>query len=383
MTDPGATLRKKLKPRTLARGPCCDVLEAEGPGIFRKTAKSLLKLDLVVGSSGAKRLPAAAALADLPDPCLPMIVTAPGERLGLFVLDGALVDGLIEQQLLGYVARAPRVERPVTRIDAELSRGFVAAILKSLTVELVEEPRARAVCGFATPVMETDRATLDLAMTAPAYDVLSLSLDLGPGQKQAEAQLWFPEDTDPDAETQADGPTGWQAQMRENVMAAPLCVEARLPSLPISIAEFAGLQIGSILPLPAEALREAELVDAVGNQVARGKLGQLNGNRAFRIGAILSDPTQTEAEVLPAPEPADLAEIDTGMVTGLDAGLELGIPAGAPLDMTPDLGPPEDLPEIAPSPMNAPLPMHDAPEDSSELPDFPAMAQADFPVSVE
>ncbi|MFY0691862.1 MAG: FliM/FliN family flagellar motor switch protein [Paracoccaceae bacterium] len=400
MTDPSAALRKKLKPRTLARGPCCDVLEEESPGLFRKTAKSLLKLDLVVEDCRAKRLPPEAALAAMPEPCLPMLITASGDRMGLFVLDGDLVDGLIEQQLLGYVARAPRIDRPVTRIDGELSRGFVAALLKSLNADLAEDPRAEAVCGFATPVMETDRATLELALSAPAYDVLDLTLDLGGGQKKAQAQLWFPDAGDLDATPGAGYPAAWQQQMRESVLSAPIRVEARLPPVPISIADFAGLRVGVTLPLPGNILQQAMLVDVAGNEVATGRLGQLNGVRAFRIATVLSEQDAPAQEVLPGPDLADLAAPAPGLPAEFapDPAPAFGDEAGqgltggpAPVELPPEMAEiaaqTPDMAPLADTPLpDAPLPDLPASDDAADLPDmpdFPAMAVADIPVPVD
>lgn len=61
------------------------------------------------------------ALDEMPDIALPFLLTTASKGAALFVLDGVLIDGLIEQQLLGEVMPTERLDRLVTSIDAGLS----------------------------------------------------------------------------------------------------------------------------------------------------------------------------------------------------------------------------------------------------------------------
>ncbi len=296
--DTSATLRKMLRPAKGVRGAADLSLERVTDEVFRKTAKSLLKLDLVVDEFSVTRKSFSDAWAGRPKICLNMSTTNDAGEIGMFILDGALIDGLIEQQLLGHVAKAPRADRPVTRIDAELSRRFITAILKAYSATLAAEPSAQAVCGFSGPVMETDLAALKLTMTAPSYSVLCVFLDLGPGQKSGQAQIWFPvTQQQSDDDTPARDPV-WEATIKKRISSARLEVRAMLPPIKVPLSFVMNLKEGEFLPVPLETLSRAVLKDVSGNPVASGRIGQLNGSRAFRV-----DSSNLSSALPAAPKP--------------------------------------------------------------------------------
>ncbi len=281
--DTSATLRKMLRPAKGARGVADLSLERVTDEVFRKTAKSLLKLDLVVDEFSVTRKTFPDAWAGRPKVCLNMSTTNEAGVMGMVILDGALIDGLIEQQLLGHVAKAPRADRPVTRIDAELSRRFITEILKAYSATLKDDANAGSVCGFSGPVMETDLASLKLTMTASAYSVLSVFVDLGPGQKSGQAQFWFPVTQSAVRENNQSRDPVWEDTIRSRISGASLNVRAFLPPIKLPLSLVMNLKEGEFLPVPLETLARARLKDVSGNQIATGRIGQLNGARAFRV----------------------------------------------------------------------------------------------------
>ncbi|MEM9434956.1 MAG: FliM/FliN family flagellar motor switch protein [Pseudomonadota bacterium] len=385
--DVGATLRKMLRPSQGTLGAANTALERETDEIFRKTAKNSLKLDLVVDEFSIARKNLNDALAGRPQIGLSMMTSADDGRLGMFVFDGALIDGLIEQQLLGYVARAPRVDRPVTRIDAELSRGFASAILKAYSQKLKDDPSAKDICGFASPVMETDMSALKLVMVAPAYTVLSVFLDLGPGQKTGTAQIWFPVSEVSPKEDRPMRDAVWAQAIEHRVREAPIEARTYLPPLKVSLATFVSLKPGGTIPVPVENLNKAVLRDVKGNQLATGRLGQLSGSRAFRVETCVM---QGGAAAI---SEADAEPAAAGLSSGLAALAEIEATPGAqapPLPDLPAIGVSDDLPdlgEFAPQPSGGSDDLPDlgsfAPQPAEKDGDLPEMPMMANPISID
>ncbi len=289
-------IRKMLRPPPQARGQYHDVFMEIAPDMFRRAAKSVHDLNLLVPKVDVRLVPPADALADLPDKRMVCILEHKTEPLGLIMFDAILLDALIEQQTLGEVLTAPRVDRPVTEIDRSMCEPFLNGVLAQMS-KLAEDVRpGLALAGYRSLRMETDHARLELDYAEKAYEIVSVELDLGPGQKTAQAQIWMPAKVMKDrSKKSAPEPNPHLFELVADVD-VPLTVS--LPSVKISVRKLMGLAPDVTIPIDPALLRAADVADIRGVMHGKAHLGQLNGVRAIRL-ALLQATAVTQPSFAP------------------------------------------------------------------------------------
>lgn len=302
MTGPNTALALMVRPFKPERGVSHILLEDLADALFRGPAKTGHDIDLLVRDAQAQCLPQAKALAQIPDISVPILLEGPKESKGLIIFDGALVDGLIEQQTLGRISSAPRVDRPVTAIDAALSAGFATSVITQLSNLCSGRHDAAALAGFTCGEPQTDRAALSLLMSRKSYDVLRLTLDLGPGLKTGQAQLMFPA-----APRAKRAPVKINPKMVAVLQDSPLQLQVYLPPVRLSVKTMLGLTKDSTISLPDNILASARLEVANKMILGQGRLGQLNGNRAIRLANVPSANSPNTIEAVPQMEPLGLS----------------------------------------------------------------------------
>ncbi|SHE36518.1 Flagellar motor switch protein FliM [Litoreibacter ascidiaceicola] len=336
LTGPNTALALMVRPSKPKRGASHVLLEDIADTLFRGPAKTGHGIDLLIRNAQAQSLPQASALARLPDIAVPHILEGPDGVTGLLVFDGVLVDALIEQQTLGRISSAPRVDRPVTAIDAALSTGFANSVVGKLA-ELVEARRdASALAGFACRATQTDRAALSLMMSAKAYDVLQMDVDLGPGLKTGQALLMFPAIT-VDAKPK---PKKVNPDMVAVLQDSPLHLSAFLPAVPLQVRALLDLEEGTVIPLPDGILARTQLRDRRKTLLGKGRLGQLNGRRAIRLdGSPHMRAQRMDAQIEPAQIAADGALPSELEITAESIARTEAAPMGGPTveDAVPEL----------------------------------------------
>ncbi|SFR51778.1 FliM/FliN family flagellar motor C-terminal domain-containing protein [Litoreibacter janthinus] len=309
MTGPNTALALMVRPRKPTRGTSHILLEDIADTLFRGPAKTTQGIDLLVKAAEAQCFSQANAVACIPDVAVPHLLEGPDGATGLIVFDGILVDALIEQQTLGRISAAPRVDRPVTAIDAALSTAFASAVVAKLAQVCADRRDASALAGFSCGAPQTDRAALSLALSDRAYDVLQLSVDLGPGIKSGRALLMFPA-----VVTVAQPkPKRVNPAMVAILQDSPLKLEAFLPSIRLPVSTLLGLETDSVISLPNDILTRAQLRDSRNTTLGKGRLGQLNGRRALRL-----ETPHADRGKLPVSAASDL-HIDDLAATGADA----------------------------------------------------------------
>jgi len=321
-----ARMIREQKPQ---HGAAHVVMEDFADGMFRGPAKADHNIDLVVLTAAAQRLSQEKVLAELPDAAVPHLISRLGAddpATGILVLDGVMADALIEQQTLGRVSAAPRVERPVTAIDAALSSGFATSVISKLASLTEDKPFAKDLAGYSCGRPQIDRAALSLALSSKQYDVLRVELDLGPGLKRGIVQLVVPASASPEV-SQPKVPKV-NPDMIAVVQEAELRLSVSLPRIKMSLKTLISLAPDSVVPLETEMLSQVRIVDTVGRKFATAKLGQFKGHRAVRVQ-------------LPAAAPAPMAEV------AQDLALVGAPPSGAPAQ-TPH-SPMETTPQDAPA----------------------------------
>ncbi len=307
----------------------------------------------------------------LNDENLLILLEGPEGVLGGASVDCQILGGFVEQQTIGQVtARAAETRRP-TRVDAALVAPFLDDMFTRLGAYLSDEGQEWLwAANYRFGAMVEDRRQLALAMGAPDYHIIGLTLDIGMGAKSGEMRLILPDRPKPSlAQDNADQVS---ANLQNAFKKAPARLDVSLARIGMPYASLQGLKVGDMIPIPAEALHSTVIEGAAGGQVARVSLGQMNGMRAVRLNtgmrqSQVTAPIRTEESRGFADAPATLADelehsmpelntedIEAMPLTGLDDDLgDLG--EFADLDDLADLDNLDDLADLddfaAPAPL--------------------------------
>jgi flagellar motor switch protein FliM len=309
-----------MRPRPSEVGPGLAWWQQYADRVLRDACKSTLGLDVELSALEGRAARAPTALQEMDKDRLPFLLQTHGGKAGLFVIDGVLIDALIEQQILGKVMPTPRLDRPITAIDAGLSEGFVRATLAGMTTV------SGHLAGLTTRGPEQDRAALRLALGESPYDILSASIDLGPGIKSGLFEIWIPAEAPRRAAPSTGMPNPLLAKILND---CPVELHTRMTGCEASAQQLMTLEVGTVFHLPASSLTNIAVMDCNENVVARGRLGQLHGQRAVRVtdtktamgpNTDLAEPAEDIIKPVPdkpaPPPPADPAAFEDAKVPG-------------------------------------------------------------------
>jgi flagellar motor switch protein FliM len=208
---------------------------------------------------------------------------AEGER-GAVKLDLQFVAGLIEVQLMGTVRRSEAGTRPFTPTDAAISEPLMNALLEGADQDLTDAGLPMVAAGLRFGDRVADGRTLALALAAPGYDLYRLTVDMDRGAKTGVLELILPRRPAPSTGLDADAARALQVRLEQNALNAPVMLDAVLGGrMRVPLNRVCGWTAGTLLPLDPEALNAARLTGAKGHEVARVKLGQMNGFRAVQL----------------------------------------------------------------------------------------------------
>ncbi len=268
-----------------------------------------------------------------------------GER-GAVKLDLQFVAGLIEAQLMGEVRRVEARARPFTPTDAAISEPLMNALLEGAEEDLAEAGLPPLACGLRFGDLVEDGRTLALALTAADYDLYRLTADMDGGAKTGVLTLILPRRPAPDSGAADHEAQRVQARLEQTALNAPVMLDAVLGGrMRLPLNQICDWRAGTLVPLDPEALNKARLTGAKGHEVARVKLGQMNGFRAVRMMPADDTVRDTRGDsTAPVPD------------QGLDAGLPETPEAEPPKPEPPDSAHPDEMAAADPMEARAPMP---------------------------
>ena len=308
-----SALRRKIAAHARTAPPSPDIADA-GARVFgralRRASGPFEGLGLVLGAvtvSPAQTLDG--AIAALPEHGLAAALEDAGGRRGLIGLSPGLIDALIEVQTTGRVEAAALPPRPVTRIDEVMARDFVDLALSAFHQE------SQSVAGRNWPDQMAygsrieDRGRLNLLLPEASYIIFTAEVGFDGVDRRAQIMMATPQNLVMRAT--GSGASGVAASAKP---ASPAWIAARahlLAELHIPfevvlmrvvrpLAEVQRLSVGDLLPFTTADLQELAMEDAEGRAILHGRLGQLGGRRALRLGGG------------PAPKPLHMAEMGGG-----------------------------------------------------------------------
>ena len=244
---------------------------------------------------------AVAELAELlPEQPLISVVEGPGDALGVVAICPGLLTSVIEMQAVGRISPRPASTRRPTRTDGAICADFLNACLAELGAELATLTGFRGLHGYRYASFLDDPRPLELMLDDVAYRRFSIRLRAGAaGQRDGQMLILLPALPQPvhaalpngEAEDEGASPATPGAagvapppgSLSAAVQAAPITLYGVLCRRTISLGELRALAPGALVALPPDVLSGATLETATGQQLLRGKFGELGGRHALRI----------------------------------------------------------------------------------------------------
>jgi flagellar motor switch protein FliM len=309
------------------------------------------QMKMTIGFSGAS-LREASLTEVLETPmqrAMTLMLHGPGDAMGLMVLSGQMLAAMIE--MLTLMRLAPHTPDPgdlrkPTRTDAAMVVEFVDAALAGLDANLGALGGARS---FRYAAFIDDPRPLHLMMEDGDYQVFTCDLVLEDGSRSGSMTLALPvprpdaarsdlaaADATPDVAPQVQGDDSFTSDLAATVRDLPVCLDAALIQLSLTIERVMHLQVGEVVPLPLANLDQITVMGLQGQCVARARLGQNRGLRALRLTdlakAPMVDPALAQGGDAVQPGPSTYLDIAPAAANGAPVGL-----AGAP-HMGSDMG---------------------------------------------
>ena len=248
-----------------------------------RSGDALFDLPLgVLGGRQARAVPD--HIADmLSDDDLLMVLDCPGGMTGAVALSLPVVSSLIQQQTMCQVSDRPAEPRPYTDTDAAMCAPLIEDLLTRAHDLAEVEPDRSCFNNLRFGARGEDVRTVVLGLQAKRYRIFWLTLDIALCKHQGQIILVLP-----DAEEEPPQVEEPKSLDRETIATSPMLdvhvqMQAILVRLPMTLEKLNGLIVGDSLPIQRSQLDQTTLVSINGDVVARGRLGQMDGNRAVRL----------------------------------------------------------------------------------------------------
>lgn len=261
------------------RGHRMSPVKALRLGLAR-TADSLFDLALTVSMVEQVKLLQENMADTLADDGLLLLIEG-GGHAGAVRLDLQFLTALIEAQTTGKVRAAIARPRAVTRTDAAIAAPLIDGVMAEMQAHMRTDHEDDGLSDFKCAGMVGDLHALGLILTAPSYELYTVSAEIANGAKSGTFHLILPQMPTPG--NGAPDPDLASA-LSENLLNTTITLEAIVARLSLPLSRIFTLRKGQVFPLDAESLQRIELTGAKGHVAAKGALGRMNGCRALRLG---------------------------------------------------------------------------------------------------
>jgi flagellar motor switch protein FliM len=209
-----------------------------------------------------------------------------GAPEGVLAIDPDLRGALIEMQTVGRLAPQPAPPRDPTTADLAMAEPFAHHVLAELRAEAGDTVLGPALAGLGVVGRFANARAVTLGLADTGYRVLRLSVDLGQPDRQGALLLALPRRA-PVVPMLSPVPAnpGWSAALARAVLDAPCTLDAILHRRTLTLGLVEGFTVGQVLPLPGVSVDSVKMEGPGGAPVGPGKLGQMGGMRAVRLGA--------------------------------------------------------------------------------------------------
>lgn len=220
-----------------------------------------------------------------------VLVDGPNRSRGAIVFDRALVGALVQQQTMGKVLHVREEDdRKMTATDAAICEPFIDTLF-SRVAPLPDESEERALVeGYRFGAQVGDSRLLIMALEAPTYEVIHLTIDVAGGTRQGTIVLCLPhkvvpfdevhyDEKDPDP----DRPLRKSADLGDVAMGLTAELNISLARLRMPVGTLQSLKVDDVLELGISAFDQTTIMTIDCRKVGMGTLGQINGMRAVQV----------------------------------------------------------------------------------------------------
>ena len=307
-------LRRMLKTPSPEARPEGMTLQKALSQAVKKAAES--EVDLVIGTSNFQEARRALdpALEDMPLTGLHLVLEGRDGARGFIHISGALLQGIIQAQTLGFVTSDIDADRAPTGADSALCEGFLTEILTQFGEALANTPDHDWASGFKVTGGQTGPRQLGLLLDDIALRKLEIEVSLGEsgvsGRFTVCLPIAFPSQGGKDKKDNSDA---FSQALQQSLADTKARLQVVMHRYATTLDGVSALEVGSVLPIPRSALTSAGIEATTGKCISQGKLGQLDGFRAVRVlspeqaleqaGALEHAVDHTEEAALTAPTP--------------------------------------------------------------------------------
>ncbi|MEM1352220.1 MAG: FliM/FliN family flagellar motor switch protein [Pseudomonadota bacterium] len=330
-----------------------------------KLADTSFDMALAVIGFTQDKLPADQIASQVSENGLMLLLDGPAGAVSGAVLDAALVKALVQQQTMGRVGQLDGVERRMTATDAALCAPLIDGLFERAHA-MLDMPEDRALLMRYKFGSQAENARLfTLALEAPEYSVLRMTIDVAGGKAQSTLTLILPA-AEPQAllrsvAGEADEPVAQPVTMEKTVMGLKADLSAVLCRIPLPLAQVSSLRVGQALMVPSSAFDGVDLTTTDGRVVAKGVMGQIEGKRAIMLET--DDSTASAESSEPQAEASDYSKLHLPALELPDSDAPID-PSN--LDSLPELPDPTALPDV-----EAPVQVDEDISTAMEFPDLP------------
>ncbi len=229
-------------------------------------------------------------LGDLFDPGhLLMLLEGPVRRRAGAAFDPDLVGALIQQQTMAKVLPALDAEpRKPTDTDAAICAPFLDGLVSRAAPMPELQDEQALMQGYEFGARMNDPRLLLMALDAPVFTVVYLTVDIEAGARQGNIVLCFPKFQAEDDHTLSDdidtvAKPAAGGGLERQVLALNAELNVSLTRLRMPLSQLRTLQVGETLDLGVTAFDEAQVQTRDGRKLSRGVLGQIGGMRALQL----------------------------------------------------------------------------------------------------
>lgn len=251
-----------------------------------QTAEALFRLKLEVASEQRSLIGLSGFLGSAETDNLILVLEGQDGRRGACLLSLEFIQSIVEISTLGQVCSTPVVERQMTRTDAALVEPFIDSFLIRLEQGKSLGADANLIKGYRFGASAQDYHNLGNLLDETEYSVFNLKFTPLGDRSRMCLTLALPVDGKGQEPIDAlEGVENWSTDISKVVRSAKLDVQVVAQSLRLPFDFVRSLSIGQMITLEKQSFTDVTLISGK-MQIARGKLGQINGVRAIKIKTV-------------------------------------------------------------------------------------------------
>jgi flagellar motor switch protein FliM len=247
-----------------------------------RAAEDLWGLDVTCSDITQDVVDQQSAISQLKDDSLLLVLASAENTHALATIDRSILAALIEIQTLGRVHETPLDNRPYTSTDAAMAWLYLDYVIKLFASSVEDREIGQQITGYFLEEKAEDLRAAGLCLSRGDYLIFSAKVYVARGKRTGTIQIVIPHRKVPLPEVERKPAESHNVDNGFALLPVSLDTVFTNIKMPLSIA--CNLTPGDFIPMPPDVLNHAELHAASGFVVASGKLGQMNGLRALRLG---------------------------------------------------------------------------------------------------